>query len=125
MGVAIAKLLLAGGHRVEATRLTLHVRPHARLAQVQEPGGTSGEAGGRRGLGQARVAVTQNKETRPNDPGLSSMDARALEFAGGRPGVNAAGRWRFQALRPKMSEGGDGADADGRVRIARCGASRC
>ena len=69
--------------------------------------------------------MTQNKETRPNDPGLSSMDARALEFAGGRPGVNAAGRWRFQALRPKMSEGGDGADADGRVRIARCGASRC
>ena len=85
-----------------------------RLAQVQEPGGAGGEAGGRGGLGQARVAVTQNKETRPNDPGLSSMDARALEFAGGRPGVNAAGGWRFQALRPRMS--GAGGDADGRVK---------
>ena len=31
---------------------TIHVRPHARLAQVQEPGGAGGPSRGRRGLGK-------------------------------------------------------------------------
>lgn len=47
-----------GGHRVEAARLAIRQRPHAALAQVQEPGGASGEARGRRGLGEAGAAKT-------------------------------------------------------------------
>jgi hypothetical protein len=38
-------------HRLEAPGLALPFRPLARLAQVQESRGASGEAGGRRGLG--------------------------------------------------------------------------
>ena len=37
--------------------LALSLRPHRRLAQVQEPGGTGGEAGGGGGLGPGRVAL--------------------------------------------------------------------
>jgi hypothetical protein len=36
----------AGGHRVEAAGIALPVGPVARLAEVQEPGGACGEAGG-------------------------------------------------------------------------------
>src|SRR5262249_25136425 len=43
------------GHRVEATRLALPVRPDEGLAEVQEPGGAGGEAGWRRGLGQTEM----------------------------------------------------------------------
>src|SRR5262245_46229026 len=46
----------AGRDRLEAPRLALSVRPLARLAQVQEPGGTGDEARGRRGL----TAMTRN-----------------------------------------------------------------
>src|SRR5262249_36080526 len=35
------------GHRVEAPGLAVCQRPHTALAQVQEPGGASGEARGR------------------------------------------------------------------------------
>ncbi len=42
----------SGRHRVEAARLALRLGTHARLAQVQEPGRPSGEAGGGRGLGE-------------------------------------------------------------------------
>ena len=38
------------GHRLEAARLALPLRPLAGLAQVQEPGGAGGQAGGGRGL---------------------------------------------------------------------------
>ena len=39
-----------GGDRVEAARIALPVGPVAGLAEVQEPGGAGGEAGGRGGL---------------------------------------------------------------------------
>ena len=42
------------GHRVEAARLALPLGPLAGLAEVQEPGGACGEAGGGRGLGKMR-----------------------------------------------------------------------
>ena len=44
----------AGGDCLEAPRLALPVGPFARLAQVQEPAGASGEARGGRGLGKMR-----------------------------------------------------------------------
>ena len=47
----------AGGYSLEAPGIALSVGPIARLAQIQEPGGTSGEAGGRRGLGQVMDIV--------------------------------------------------------------------
>ena len=44
------------GHRVEATGLALPIWAFARLAEVQEPGGAGGEAGGGRGLGSVTIA---------------------------------------------------------------------
>jgi hypothetical protein len=43
--------------RVEAVGLTLPFRPVEGLAQIQEPGGSSREARGRRGLGEGAVAL--------------------------------------------------------------------
>ncbi len=37
---------IVGGHRLEAAGIALPVGPVARLAEVQEPGGACGEAGG-------------------------------------------------------------------------------
>ena len=42
----------AGGDRLEAAGIALPIGPVAGLAQVQEPGGACGEAGGGRGLGE-------------------------------------------------------------------------
>jgi hypothetical protein len=44
-------------HRQQAPGLALPRRPLARLAQIQESKCTSGEAGGRRGLGEEAVAM--------------------------------------------------------------------
>jgi hypothetical protein len=52
-------------HRVEAAGLALSLRPLARLAQVQEPGGSGSEARGGRGLGQ----VTRRAELPYHDCG--------------------------------------------------------
>ena len=68
MGVAIAKLLLAGGHRVEAAGLALCLGADARLAQVQEPGGARGAAGGGGGLGDMN-ADTDDTEGTGREPG--------------------------------------------------------
>src|SRR5262249_34922119 len=44
-------------HRLEAQGLHLPLRPLARLAQNEEPGGAGGEARGGGGMGQGAVAV--------------------------------------------------------------------
>jgi len=44
-------------HRVEAARLALLLRPVEGLAEVQEPGRSGGEAGGRRGLGKGEAEM--------------------------------------------------------------------
>jgi ATP dependent DNA ligase domain len=45
------------GHRVEAARFDLSLRPVEGLAEVQEPRGAGGEARGERGVGQGALAV--------------------------------------------------------------------
>src|SRR5262245_55704434 len=44
-------------HCEQTPRLALHLRPLTHMAQVQESGGTGGEARGGRGLGKGEVAV--------------------------------------------------------------------
>jgi len=51
--------------RVEAPRLAVGQRLHAALAQVQEPGGASGDARGGRGLGEAEVEMEAVAYSRP------------------------------------------------------------
>jgi hypothetical protein len=51
----------------------------------------------------------KNKETRPNDPGLSygrPSARRVPNLAGGRPSNNAAGCWRFHRDRETLLGGG-------------------
>src|SRR5262245_60573508 len=53
----VARMIGLRGHSVETTRLALPLRPLARLAQDEEPGGTGGPARGGRGLERAALAV--------------------------------------------------------------------
>ena len=48
--------------RVEAARIAVPLRPLARLAQDEEPGGTGVEARGGGGLGKAPMALKRVKE---------------------------------------------------------------
>jgi hypothetical protein len=48
---------LRAGHRIEAARLAVSLRPRRSLAEDQEPGGASSEA---RGLGTARPTISTN-----------------------------------------------------------------
>src|SRR5215831_17335537 len=52
------------GHRVEAARVALSLRPVEGLAQVQEPGSAGGEARGGGGLGPGAMAVKKTEKTR-------------------------------------------------------------
>jgi hypothetical protein len=62
----------AGGHRVKAPGFDLPFWAFTRLAQVQEPGSTGGEAGGGRGLGTmtkkpVRRYTVDGKRMTPDD----------------------------------------------------------
>src|SRR5262249_1744083 len=58
------------GHRVEAARVALPIRPIEGLAEVQEPGSASGEARGGGGVGEAALALTTTELCTATGAGL-------------------------------------------------------